>query len=374
MSIEKAIDGHLMAKVARLREMGFEDEALSKTALEQVGCNVNLAIEKILSGGLSVPAPPKDEARPSAGGAGASSTPAASSCSGLASIFNLSQRPSSSAHTIGTVGAGASGQKPRSRPTAASAKPNRPLVRAATTAGCNSAGMGQASLTMLPLKRKAPKEVEGEAAGQGSGPVSNACPGGGLFVVESDDESIDSSSAVPRDARAGLAGAKSVKASEGANSQGPCASHAGGSVSTGAGVMDSLTVQSGAASAESKRARGELGGNSAAAAKGEQTSLDAGCASIKDTGAENRALGCVEGAPLAERMRPHSWDCFVGQASVRKIVDGLCASPANLPSLILWGPPGCGQSLPPEPSTLESGPRIPHPEACALNPMQARRR
>jgi len=46
MSIERAIHEHMMAKVARLRDMGFEDGVVSKAALEQVGGNVNLAVEK----------------------------------------------------------------------------------------------------------------------------------------------------------------------------------------------------------------------------------------------------------------------------------------------------------------------------------------
>lgn len=35
---------------------------------------------------------------------------------------------------------------------------------------------------------------------------------------------------------------------------------------------------------------------------------------------------------------------FIGQSNVRKVVDGLSSSPMNLPSLILWGPPGCGKT------------------------------
>ena len=51
-------------------------------------------------------------------------------------------------------------------------------------------------------------------------------------------------------------------------------------------------------------------------------------------------------APLAERMRPRSLDEVVGQtallgpgAALRSLVDG-----GRLPSMILWGPPGCGKT------------------------------
>ena len=147
--------------------MGFEDEVLSKAALEQVGGNVNLAIEKIISGSILVPAPPKDDARTTpaglaflggcGGGQGAASaagggTGAHKGGSGggvIASIFNLSQR--SVVHPAGAV-AGVGGQKPRTRPTAATSKQARPLVRSVTS--CNSSsGLAQASLGMLPIKR-----------------------------------------------------------------------------------------------------------------------------------------------------------------------------------------------------------------------------
>ncbi|MEM7411853.1 MAG: replication-associated recombination protein A [Myxococcota bacterium] len=51
-------------------------------------------------------------------------------------------------------------------------------------------------------------------------------------------------------------------------------------------------------------------------------------------------------APLAERMRPRSLDEVVGQrellapgAALRALADG-----GRLPSLLLWGPPGCGKT------------------------------
>jgi len=57
-------------------------------------------------------------------------------------------------------------------------------------------------------------------------------------------------------------------------------------------------------------------------------------------------LAAVEGAPLAARMRPRSLDEFVGQESLvgpgaplRDLIEK-----DRVPSLILWGPPGCGKT------------------------------
>jgi putative ATPase len=51
-------------------------------------------------------------------------------------------------------------------------------------------------------------------------------------------------------------------------------------------------------------------------------------------------------APLADRMRPRALDEIVGQdgllargAALRALVEA-----GELPSLILWGPPGCGKT------------------------------
>lgn len=56
--------------------------------------------------------------------------------------------------------------------------------------------------------------------------------------------------------------------------------------------------------------------------------------------------GSDSAAPLAERMRPRTLDEVVGQeallargAALRALVEG-----GELPSLILWGPPGCGKT------------------------------
>jgi len=50
------------------------------------------------------------------------------------------------------------------------------------------------------------------------------------------------------------------------------------------------------------------------------------------------------GAPLAERLRPREMSDYQGQdAALTSQLQTLLASP-NLPSLILWGPPGCGKT------------------------------
>ena len=55
----------------------------------------------------------------------------------------------------------------------------------------------------------------------------------------------------------------------------------------------------------------------------------------------------IQEAPLATRMRPTSLNTFVGQEHIiapgrvlRKAVES-----GNIPSMILWGPPGCGKTL-----------------------------
>lgn len=47
--------------------------------------------------------------------------------------------------------------------------------------------------------------------------------------------------------------------------------------------------------------------------------------------------------PLADRIRPRSLDEFVGQKHLRKRLDALFGA-KRLPSLLLFGPPGCGKS------------------------------
>ena len=69
--------------------------------------------------------------------------------------------------------------------------------------------------------------------------------------------------------------------------------------------------------------------------------------SFFDEPAEELAAAGAD-APLAERMRPHSLDEFVGQADVvgEKSLLGLALGRpgTTLPSLILWGPPGTGKT------------------------------
>lgn len=48
-------------------------------------------------------------------------------------------------------------------------------------------------------------------------------------------------------------------------------------------------------------------------------------------------------APLAERMRPRSLDEFIGQERLSGLLEGVRRT-GRLPSLILWGPPGCGKT------------------------------
>jgi len=56
--------------------------------------------------------------------------------------------------------------------------------------------------------------------------------------------------------------------------------------------------------------------------------------------------GFAPGTPLAERMRPRSLDEVVGQSALLggEGVLAVFARRRELPSLILWGPPGCGKT------------------------------
>src|SRR5260370_18917035 len=48
-------------------------------------------------------------------------------------------------------------------------------------------------------------------------------------------------------------------------------------------------------------------------------------------------------APLATRLRPRSFDNLVGQKRVAEVRRALTAS-GHLPSIVLWGPPGSGNT------------------------------
>ena len=62
------------------------------------------------------------------------------------------------------------------------------------------------------------------------------------------------------------------------------------------------------------------------------------------------------GKPLAERMRPRRLEDFVGQEHVLGRGTGLrrAIEADQVPSLILWGPPGTGR--PPSRASSRSGP------------------
>jgi len=49
-------------------------------------------------------------------------------------------------------------------------------------------------------------------------------------------------------------------------------------------------------------------------------------------------------APLPESLRPAELDGFVGQLHLRAQLEALLAGRRNLPSMLLFGPPGCGKS------------------------------
>jgi putative ATPase len=65
-----------------------------------------------------------------------------------------------------------------------------------------------------------------------------------------------------------------------------------------------------------------------------------------DLFAHSAAKGAAKKAPLAERMRPRTLDEYVGQARLLgpgRLLQQISAR-QTLPSLILWGPPGCGKT------------------------------
>ena len=69
------------------------------------------------------------------------------------------------------------------------------------------------------------------------------------------------------------------------------------------------------------------------------------------------APGVAPGAPLADRMRPRSLDEVAGQDGLVGPAGPLraLAEAGELPSLILWGPPGCGKTT--VARLLATGPR-----------------
>ena len=54
-------------------------------------------------------------------------------------------------------------------------------------------------------------------------------------------------------------------------------------------------------------------------------------------------LEIEENQPLADRIRPTTLDDFVGQGHIRNRIEAFTQS-RRMPSLLLFGPPGCGKS------------------------------
>lgn len=60
---------------------------------------------------------------------------------------------------------------------------------------------------------------------------------------------------------------------------------------------------------------------------------------------EQRTVSNKEHVPLAEKMRPSCFDDYIGQEQVigfNKVLQQLLIN-GHIPSMILWGPPGCGK-------------------------------
>ena len=74
----------------------------------------------------------------------------------------------------------------------------------------------------------------------------------------------------------------------------------------------------------------------------EEKGLENNGASLQNTKKPNGLSGVT--APLAEQLRPREMSEYKGQeAALTSQLQTLLASP-NLPSLVLWGPPGCGKT------------------------------
>jgi putative ATPase len=75
----------------------------------------------------------------------------------------------------------------------------------------------------------------------------------------------------------------------------------------------------------------------ASAAPAKRASVPASASASGSVGADSRR-------PLAERMRPRALDELLGQADALNDVLKQAMARDRLPSLILWGPPGCGKT------------------------------
>lgn len=65
----------------------------------------------------------------------------------------------------------------------------------------------------------------------------------------------------------------------------------------------------------------------------------------KLTEAKENASGSASNIPLAERMRPDTLENFIGQTHVlnKNAILRHALEKHEIPSMILWGPPGCGK-------------------------------
>ena len=55
-------------------------------------------------------------------------------------------------------------------------------------------------------------------------------------------------------------------------------------------------------------------------------------------------LDLSDKTPLAESMRPQTLNEYAGQPNVNGGVWGTLIEEDRIPSMVLWGPPGCGKT------------------------------
>ncbi|CAL1532343.1 unnamed protein product [Lymnaea stagnalis] len=68
---------------------------------------------------------------------------------------------------------------------------------------------------------------------------------------------------------------------------------------------------------------------------------------FKSTFGQKTKVKELTNVPLAERMRPQDFDRFIGQeqaVGAKSLIQNLLAHGDSIPSMILWGPPGCGKT------------------------------
>ena len=96
-----------------------------------------------------------------------------------------------------------------------------------------------------------------------------------------------------------------------------------------------------------KRRRSDVGNGGGESGTPKSAKLDQAKEQEGDASASvNRKPPRISNVPLAEMMRPNSLEDYVGQESVvgsgsvwRKLIDR-----DTIPSMVLWGPPGCGKT------------------------------